>query len=147
MATIKAFVERFKNFDVKETAMDTFLDLRNVVLNLNKEQLEVGVKSNGSKIGEYKSENYAEYKYDLNSTAGFGNVDLYLSGDFFFEMKLEGKGGTEYEISSDDWKNDDLVDKYGKDIFGMTEESRTRFIDGSYLEKFKQAVKDKLQLP
>lgn len=88
----------------------------------------LGLKPNGDIIGLYRSEDYAEEKYRQNSKAGFGNVDLTLTGSLWRGIQISGFND-EYEIFSSDSKYDEITDKYGDYNFNITEEEKQHLFD------------------
>jgi len=88
----------------------------------------LGKKPDGSLIGLYRSEDYAEDKYQLNNAAGFGNVDLTLTGALGRGIQITGFND-EYEIFSTDRKYTDIVEKYGYYNFNISEDERKELFD------------------
>jgi len=76
----------------------------------------------------YRSEDYADDKYQLNNAAGFGNVDLTLTGALGRGIQISGFND-EYEIFSSDYKYEDIVDKYGYYNFNISEDERKELFD------------------
>lgn len=111
------------------------------VLDLNRRQLMQGVDSNGLSLGEYKSEAYARMKRTLNPN---GVVDLKLTGSFHENFFIASE--IPLIIWSYDEKTDDLVAKYGEEIFGLTYESKTIYLVGYIRPRFAQAQKELLGL-
>ena len=83
----------------------------------------LGKKPDGSIIGLYRSEDYAEDKYKQNSKAGFGNVDLTLTGSLWRGIQISGFND-EYEVFSSDSKYEDITEKYGYYNFNITEDEK-----------------------
>lgn len=79
------------------------------ILDLNRQQLDRGLDSEGDSLGKYKNFRYKNR---------WRPVDLKLEGDFRGEMDLrtDAKGT---ELYSHDWKMPILEKRYGKDIFGV----------------------------
>jgi hypothetical protein len=79
------------------------------VLDLNRQQLDKGLDSEGRSLGKYKN-----FKYK----GRFEPVDLKLTGAFrgAFTLKIDDQ---QTEIFSKDAKELKLVKRYGKDIFGV----------------------------
>lgn len=92
------------------------------ILDLNVAQLEVGKDSLGEFLDEYLSEFYALFKISIGSKAPLGIPNLILEGNFTEGFILKGEG-LEFFITSTDDKKDRLRDKYGEDIFGLSEDS------------------------
>lgn len=93
-----------------------------------RDRWQLGVKPDGSIIGLYRSEEYANEKYNQNKNAGFGNVDLTLTGSLWKGIQISGFND-EYEIFSSDSKYDDIVEKYGEYNFNITEEEKKFLFD------------------
>lgn len=106
------------------------------ILDLNVAQLSQGKDALGNLLFQYESDIYAELKQGppFNSQAPFGIPDLILEGDFTEGFVLKGEG-IEFFITSTDEKKDRLRDKYGEDIFGLSEES-LEIIRPAILESF-----------
>lgn len=98
------------------------LDNRNLVIDSNIAQLEGGFDSLGNFLKDYASDTYAEFKQVIGSKAPFGIADLKLTGDFYAGFVLKYIG-SEFIITSTDWKTEELAAKYGVDIFGLANES------------------------
>lgn len=98
------------------------------IQNTIKERWVLGLKPDGSIIGLYANEDYADEKYKQNSKAGFGNVDLTLTGSLWRGIQISGFND-EYEIFSKDSKYEDIVDKYGYYNFNITEEEKKNLFD------------------
>ena len=99
------------------------------IIGLNTSQLyDEGVDKNGNKLQPYRSrgenyESYAAMKHRMNPKPGFGNPDLFLTGEFQHSMNLRVEGEV-FEIDSTDTKTNKLREKYGDQIFGLTDESK-----------------------
>lgn len=88
------------------------------ILNLNREQMQEGKMPDGSNIGFYKSDWYAKVK-------GHSYVDLFLTGDMYYDMYIYESGPETFGISSRDSKVGKLIGEYG-DFFGLTEENKKK---------------------
>lgn len=91
------------------------------ILNQNKSQLQQGKTSGNQKITPEYSPKYAEFK-------GFRTPNLYLTGEFYSEFVLQEQSGV-FHFGSADWKSQILIDKYGIEIFGLTDENMAEFIN------------------
>lgn len=94
------------------------LDNEAQILDANTAQLEKGEDALGDLLDEYAWDWYAEMKQAEGSQAPFGIPDLKLEGDFYNGFILK-RDGDKFFITSEDSKRDDLVNKYGEDIFGL----------------------------
>jgi len=94
------------------------------LVQINRRQMQVGKNAEGQAIGAYRSASYAKFKKQMGSKAPYRVVDLLLTGNFQKEMILE-TDDRDYQILSTDDKTDDLVSKYGENIFGIAPENKT----------------------
>lgn len=94
-------------------------------------QMLSGKTSEGKLIGKYKNPKYAIKKFNMNSYAGFGNVDLRLSGEFQRNTKVYFFS-TAVIFKSTDQKTPKLVDRYGEQIFGLNADN-IKFYSFNYL--------------
>lgn len=101
------------------------------VLNMVKGRLKYGESVNGGSIGTYKSEEYAVFKNKMNPLAGFGNVDLFLTGELTDNITTRRKGDR-IEIISTDEKYSKIAKKYGAYEFGLTDEQMHEFLQECY---------------
>ena len=80
-----------------------------------------GTSSEETQLKEYASETYARMKASLNPK---GVTDLKLTGDFHRSfVAITEKFPVLFSASNS--KTDKLVTKYGENIFGLDEESKT----------------------
>lgn len=110
-------------FKVMEEAKGVLAENTDAIVALNREQMFYGQHGQGGQIGRYKDVRYAEEKYEQNPAAGFGQVDLRLTGSFYEKMYARLNGAA-LEISSTDSKTDKLATKYGNAIFKLTVPSK-----------------------
>lgn len=94
------------------------------IVELNVEQLyEYGINSLGISIDTYAP--YSPYTIRVKNEKGqpTDRVTLRDTGDFHksFEVVV---GPVDFYITATDYKTQDLIDKYGAKIFGLTEENR-----------------------
>lgn len=110
------FVSPFVGLDIPDLIRQSFDAKEQDILKLNKDQMDGGIKADGSEIGRYRN-----YKYKNR----FKPVDLKLKNDFRGDMFFRDKGNKRQGvISSDDKKTIKLEKKYGKDIFGLTDTNK-----------------------
>lgn len=132
MGKIKELKNKFEKIYQQQDAELVAIIKRNesVVVALNTGQLMVGLNSDGESLGEYASRSYADMKRTLNPR---GVVDLKLTGhfheNFFVAVELP------LTVWSYDGKTDDLTKKYGRNLFGLTEENKKIFAIGYVKEE------------
>lgn len=125
MATIYEMLQRVKSFDIITATAEIMKENEQDVVELNRQQLLQGLTAENDLVGEYRSVGYAIQKERMNPKAGFGNVDLKFTGEFYtgFSLIIDGN---QYLIFSVNWKTNKLVKKYGDGIFGLNDESRRK---------------------
>lgn len=89
---------------------------------LIKERWKQGLKPDGTKIGRYFSGEYASEKSKQNPQAGFGNVDLILSGSLVNNIDVLLQNNSIFEVISRDDKFWKIAEKYGDDNFNLSED-------------------------
>lgn len=118
LKTIHAAAQRARSVNFDDIIRQSIAETKDYIIQFNRENLLKGLKVDGSKIGTYATIPYAAKKFAQNSQAGFGFVDLYLTGDFAkgIQVKLNSKSFTTFSIDS---KADKLELEYSKDIYGL----------------------------
>lgn len=125
--TLSEMLERVERLDLKAAIPDLVIKQEAALIDLNTSQLEMGMYSDDFPIEPiYANDDYADFKKSLGSKAPFRTPNLNLDGGFYqgFEMAVNG---TDYSFNSSDWKTEHLVDKYGQDIFGLSEKNKAIF--------------------
>lgn len=126
MRTINNMLQSVLKIDLPQAVDNSFDATKKDYVGLQKDQMTLGLASDGEKIGKYQNEVYAAKKNAMNSKAGFGNVDLKLTGDFysgiFADPRSEG-----IVVDSLDPKTEMLTEKYGEGIFTLADERKQTF--------------------
>lgn len=143
MAGINQMLERIKSVNVTEESATALDANAKEIIDLQKVQLLKGVKADGKKIGKYKNNSYAAKKFSQNPLAGFGNVDLKLTGDFAFGIFVDVRTQS-FVIDSQDNKTDKIFKRYG-DPFGLNKKSKVELIPPLKKTMVKN-IKNKLRL-
>lgn len=104
---------------------------------LNKEQLFDNKDTLGKSLGVY-SAGYAAKK-------GSTKVNLLSDGDFYDGFFIQTQKFP-VVFSSKDFKTKFLVGRYGKNIFGLSKDSRDTYIQASFKRRFKNYLRDLLRL-
>ena len=148
MATILQVLNNFKALNLMEVSANTIYELRENIYDLNREQLIRGLDKFGKKFYEYKSEQYADYKYSKNTLAGYGNADGKDTGAFYDEITLRFLNKSTYLIYSQDEKYKKLTSPkmFGADIFGLMSSSKEKLIDNNLQSKLVENVKKVVRL-
>jgi len=136
MAKIKDLIDKLKKTTVRQQEEQVLKILRDDsewIVDLNRVQLLEGKDSNDNALTEYRSKSYAKFKEKLNP---LGVTDLKLTGKFHDSFLLQAREFP-IKITAKDKKTNELVAKYGKDIFGLTDESKELLI-----QRLKAKVQD-----
>lgn len=126
MATLHEVRENFRGIAkrVKSQLPEIINDSKFEIIELNKSQLSYGIDSKGNKLEpEYRNPYYSKKKFSMNSNAGFGTPDLKFTGRFYYGFDVV-VGYRHFEVDSSNSKTASLVKKYGKFIFGLTQQNK-----------------------
>lgn len=93
-----------------------------------RERWLTGFNSDGTAIGLYRFEEYAEQKNAMSSLAGFGNVDLTYSGVMGRAIQIDNFNG-DYKVFSTVGHYDEIVEKYGEANFNITDIEKEKLND------------------
>lgn len=91
-------------------------------MNTNDQLFDKGINSLGVDISDYAP--YSPITIDVKKAKGqpYNRVTLKDEGDFESSFFLEIKD-TYFEIKAGDWKTENLIKKYGRQILGLTDEN------------------------
>jgi hypothetical protein len=137
--TIAEAYRRFGRLNLREQVPVIIELTSDEIILLNQAQMyKSSLDSLGNNLGGYYFELYENIKKELNPALG-GLVDLYLTGDFYsgFFVSIEEDN---FIIGSTDSKSDDLESKYGKAIFGLSDESKAIYIKGLFFNTLKNYI-------
>jgi hypothetical protein len=139
-------------YHLKDLVNEEIINNEEKLVDVKKQQYLVGdIFSNGrkakyskkSRVAEGSTELYRDFKNRLNPKAGLGNVDLILSGSFINSFFLEEKGNG-YIFKATDSKADDLLERYGEDIFDLNNKAFNDFMIKYVKKPFTLALKKQL---
>jgi hypothetical protein len=138
MRTLSSLISSVEKINLDNLILESMDQASPTYLEQQKEQMSHAVNERGQTIGKYQSAAYARKKNEMNPNAGYGNVDLKLTGSFYeaMEAKADPAG---MNIDSTDQKSQMLQQNYGSDIFGLFGEWKEPFI-----EKLQTAVTELL---
>jgi hypothetical protein len=128
--------------DIRDKAI---LDSSPQIIDSQAEQMSLGQSSiDNVFIGQYQSPEYAAMKVSIGSIAPYGQVDLKLTGDFQHGLELIN-GTDSIMVQSSDSKNDELIGRYGDEIFGLNSRRLSDvshdYIKPTFQEELRAAVK------
>lgn len=108
----------FKALNFTDIVSEALEKQKAEIIEYQKAQMLHGENVEGKKIGKYKNMDYIRKKANMNPLAGYGNVDLKLTGEFQRNMNIRFFADS-FVLFSNDSKAEDLVSKYGPTIFGL----------------------------
>jgi hypothetical protein len=126
MGTILGMYNKFETLETEVISVEAVTETKEQIADLNIEQMSEGQDADGAKIGQYRNEEYAAMKFAMNPKAGFGNVDLKLTGAFVGGYYINVEADKIVEGSRDS-KSAALEAKYGH-IFGLNTSFRVEYI-------------------
>ena len=127
---IGTLTENLKRIDIREIILEVIKEFEVFFLDANLNQLRHGERMTGKKIGKYANSQYAAAKYSENPLAGFGNVDLILTGDFSRGIFIKFNGESLIFDSTGKSKDDgkDLLAEWGDDVLGVSAENIAKLV-------------------
>lgn len=147
MATLREFADRLSSLqDLTLVLNQAIRETEDILLNLVKSQLEIGIRGDGSALQDYFSISYADFKKNIvGSLAPFLTPDLKLEGDFYdgFYAQPDLFGIT---IGSTDWKEAKLEGKYGQEIFILTKENLKYYSVEIILPRLLELIRQHLKI-
>lgn len=134
MCTAAEMLRRANTIDIEQQAGEVVDEHQQEYLQLIKEQLHEGKSKEGTTINPvYKADNYSNRRYAIkkyveNSTPGYGNPDLYLSGNLYNALKMARSKNELVITSGVDYFQ--FIDKrYGDTPFGLDDDSKEIYRD------------------
>lgn len=141
---IRKYRSKLAALDIDYLKEQAVAENEQLIIRLNRKQLDAGLTSEGNLIEPEYQYGYAIFKKNLSSyKAPFGTPDLELTGAFKRGFAIEYPGDGEYEVFSKDVKNDELTAKYD-DIFGLTKES-IEIVKKKVTKSFLKLIKIKMK--
>jgi len=148
MGTALELIADLEQVNIKETALVVMKANAKEFTMLNQAQMLEG-KGKTKNIGKYSGSplgrKYSKMKKSMNPLAGEGNVDLRLTGSYYRGMRMEMKGD-DIEMDSSDSKADDLLAKYGGNIYGLNEKNMPIFTEVAFMPDLQAVITDKTGL-
>lgn len=145
MADVMDMIENLNSLNIDKEAKVAIAKTTNDMVKLNQEQLTYGLRADGKKIGHYRNSEYAAMKNAMNPLPGFGFVDLILTGAFYESFEID-VNGDELERFATDSKADSLIDKYGDEVFGLTENNQEFYNEEIFYPLFTDSIEEQTGL-
>lgn len=143
MSTVFDILRRFQDFNARRIAMQAMAKTGDKMLDLNRDQLYHGLKSDGHRMQRYRSKQYAQQKNEMNPLPGLGNPDLFLTGRTYESMEIDFNGEQIEYLMNDPYG---LREKYGDEIQGLHEKNKSFHARENLMPVFVNLAKEKLRL-
>lgn len=141
MATIKAVLTNFQKLDIENVARKTIDETKETIVELNKEQLFAGKRSDGTDIKPAYSGFTINEKEKKDQP--YDRVTLKDTGAFYAGITVKVEGDKIIENSIDE-KNDELFDKYATsrgNIFGLSTPYKKEYVNDQLRQAFRGNIK------
>jgi hypothetical protein len=142
MATAAELIRRLQSFDLEQAAYDALEQTKDVMIELNQQQLSEGKASDGSIIRYLRGSQYPYTRQYAVTKAKRGLqvsvVDLKGSSDATFwnseQIKVEGQVIEYFSTLS---LADYIEADYGVKIWGLTQENKGEYVRTAFFQAFK----------
>lgn len=141
--TLKELRNRAKKLDLNEIASKVIATHKAELIDFNTSQLQRGVDSKDSKLSDYESEVYYEFKASQGLATAGRTYNFFVTGSFY-EGFVVKESGNDFRIDSTDEKRGFLVSISSEDIFGLTDENLDEYIQEYFLPDFEKEFRRQL---
>lgn len=124
-AKLKSRVQKINKIGVLRNQVKAIVLADDNLPDVKASEFREGMLPDGSRIGFYQNQIYANMKQRMNPKAG-GTVDLMLTGDFIESFFVKSKGKSKFTFDATDEKTKKLKGKYGGEIMGLNQETFNR---------------------
>lgn len=141
---IGALFESLNKISIDEAVKETIEYTIPELIDLQTEQMQKGIKSDGERIEDKKgvyypySTPYAKKKSAMGLQTKV--VDLFVTGDFYHNETAQFSGDS-IIFNNIDEKNAKLERQYGKEIHGMAPETIQKYVEDTFSSVFKDKLK------
>lgn len=148
MGTVRALLRGFKSIRLEQQIPKIIESDAELLANYNKDQLNRGLTSKGEEVAPgYASAIYEREKFSMNPLPGLGVPDLRLTGAFYSGFNVTAGYTGIFTFDSSDSKTPNLEAKYGKFIFGLTNENKKIYATTVFIGKIQEYITRKTGLP
>lgn len=144
MAEMARRLKRISESMLQEEMEDIILTNTKPLKQAKESEFEQGLNPDGTKIGRYRSPEYAKEKNIMNPIAGFGNVDLIYSGRFVRELYPYRTSGSRYLFANRLDYGRNLIQKYGEGIEGLNNDTFFNLQKNLYAPQLVQFIKKQI---
>jgi hypothetical protein len=120
-------IKKAFRFSMTEVVENALLDTKEELVDVQRQQMVHGERSDGKRIGKYKNKAYASMKNFMNSKPGLGFKDLRLTGSFHKMMFVDIRENGRVIFSSLDEKLPQIIEREGELIFGINKKFRVPY--------------------
>lgn len=128
--------------NIRKEVRDVIIETSEDIAELNRGQLFIGMRADGKEINP----KYSDLTIELKEAKGqpTDRVTLRDEGDFWNSIKVDVKSET-FDIDATDSKTLKLTRKYGKQILGLSKESKSEeYIPNYFFPALKARIERKL---
>lgn len=113
-------ISKAQKIDFNQIVSDSLYAISPQLVKAQQVQMLRGENALDKKIGKYKGKAYRNKKFNLNPLAGYGNVDLKLTGSLHREIKIYFFSKS-FFFNSTDPKTEKVIGRYGgaEAVFGL----------------------------
>jgi hypothetical protein len=121
---LEDWIEEVNNIDLGEVIKESVLQFEDVILQMNKEQLDKGESSEGWHFSPYSAP-YAKWRQKRGLQTA--NKDFKVTGEFRDDFYLLAFNKF-YEVGSKNRKAEWLENKWSNDLYNLTDENKDRLL-------------------
>lgn len=133
MATILEMKKRFEAIDTDAISLKAVEESTEQMANLNAEQINTGVKADGTEMPDYSLRSVVQYGKP------YGPIRLRDTGAWQAGIYVRASGDA-VTFSSTDNKNSMLEERYGEDILGLSEKYKSEAIREAVQPAFSKLI-------
>lgn len=134
MATIGNMLRRFENLDTDKIISETMEESKETLADLNAEQINTGLKADGELMPDYSIRSVVQYGKPA------GPIRLRDKGDWQAGLYVTVEGD-KVVFNNTDNKDQQLTERYGEDIKGLSDKYKNEAIR----EKVRPVFKGKME--
>lgn len=143
MGSVLNLYKKISSLTVVDSAVSSLNETKETAADLNALQLFLGIRIDGKLITPF----YSPFTVEIKKTKGqvTDRVTLKDTGAFYSGLTLEATKDTINFFSTDE-KSGSLENKYGKQIFGLTNENKQTYVKGVLGQTFFSKIRKILGL-
>lgn len=135
MSTIKGLLKRIEAVDTETICVESVRDSADRMADLNAEQINTGLKADGSQMPDYSLRSVVQYGKP------YGPIRLRDTGQWQQGLYVKVQG-SDVTFGSTDSKDQMLRDRYGDNIEGLSEQYKGEAIREAVRPNFRKRMQD-----